>query len=66
MSVNFLAEAQSLRDKLIEIRKEFHRNPEIGDNEFKTAELIEKHLDELGIPHRRVIGTGIVARIDGN
>ncbi|MBR1437074.1 MAG: amidohydrolase [Synergistaceae bacterium] len=65
MSINFLAEAQSLRDKLIETRKEFHRNPEIGDSEFKTAELIEKHLDELGIPHRRVIGTGIVARIDG-
>ncbi|MBQ9390137.1 MAG: M20/M25/M40 family metallo-hydrolase, partial [Synergistaceae bacterium] len=65
MGINFLAEAESLRDKLIEIRKEFHRNPEIGDHEFKTAELIEKYLDELGIPHKRVIGTGVIAKVDG-
>lgn len=63
--MNFLTEAEKLRDKLTEIRKEFHRIPEIGDNEFKTAELIEKYLDENAIPHRRVIGTGIVARVDG-
>ena len=65
MGINFLAEAESLRDKLMEIRKEFHRNPEIGDHEFKTAELIEKYLDELGIPHKRVIGTGVIAKVDG-
>ena len=63
--MNFLTEAEKLRGKLTEIRKEFHRIPEIGDNEFKTAALIEKYLDENGIPHRRVIGTGIIARVDG-
>ena len=63
--MNFLTEAEKLRGKLTEIRKEFHRIPEIGDNEFKTAALIEKYLDENGIPHRRVIGTGITARVDG-
>ena len=63
--VNFLEEAEKLRSKLTEIRKEFHRNPEIGDHEFHTAELIEHYLDEAGIPHRRVIGTGIIARVDG-
>ncbi len=65
MSINFLAEAESLRDKLTGIRKEFHRIPEIGDNEFQTAELIEHYLDEAGISHRRVIGTGIIARVEG-
>lgn len=65
MSINFLAEAESLRDKLTEIRKEFHRIPEIGDKEFQTAELIEHYLDEAGISHRRVIGTGIIARVEG-
>ncbi|MBQ6920065.1 MAG: amidohydrolase [Synergistaceae bacterium] len=63
--MNFLTEAEKLRGKLTEIRKEFHRIPEIGDNEFKTAALIEKYLDENGIPHKRVIGTGITARVDG-
>ena len=65
MSINFLEEAENLRGKLTEIRKEFHRTPEIGDHEFHTAELIEKYLDEAGITHRRVIDTGIIARVDG-
>lgn len=66
MGINFRAEAESLRDKLTAIRKEFHRIPEIGDNEFHTAELIEHYLDEAGISHKRVIGTGIFARIEGS
>ena len=65
MGINFLAEAESLRDKLTEIRKEFHRIPEIGDNEFHTAELIEHYLDMAGISHRRVINTGIIAKVEG-
>ena len=66
MGINFLAEAENLRDKLTAIRKEFHRTPEIGDHEFHTAELIEHYLDMAGISHRRVIGTGIIARVDGS
>ncbi len=66
MGINFLSEAESLREKLTEIRKEFHRIPEIGDNEFHTAELIEHYLDMAGISHRRVISTGIIAKVEGN
>lgn len=65
MGINFLSEAESLRDKLTAIRKEFHRIPEIGDNEFHTAELIEHYLDMAGISHRRVISTGIIAKVEG-
>ena len=65
MGINFLAEAENLRDKLTAIRKEFHRIPEIGDNEFHTAELIEHYLDMAGISHRRVINTGIIAKVEG-
>lgn len=65
MSINFLAEAENLREKLTDIRKEFHRIPEIGDNEFHTAELIEHYLDMAGISHRRVINTGIIAKVEG-
>ena len=65
MGINFLSEAEKLRGRLTEIRKEFHRIPEIGDNEFHTADLIEHYLDMAGIPHRRVINTGIIARVDG-
>lgn len=63
--INFLNEARRIKDKLIEIRKEFHRIPEIGNHEFKTSELISKYLDESGITHRRILETGIIARIEG-
>ena len=65
MSINFLSEAKSLKDKLTEIRKSFHRVPEIGNHEYKTSELIEKYLDEIQIPHKRILGTGIIAKLDG-
>ncbi len=65
MAVNFLNEAKALKDKLIEIRKSFHRIPEIGNHEFKTSELIAKYLDEACIKYHRVLDTGIIARIDG-
>ena len=64
--INYLSEAESLREKLIEIRKNLHMNPEIGNHEFKTAEIIEHYLDEEKIPHKRIINTGIIAKIDGN
>lgn len=63
---NFLAQANNIRDKLLEIRKQFHRIPEIGNHEFKTADLIEKYLDESGIPHKRVLDTGIIAKLEGS
>ena len=65
MSIDFLRESESLRPRLITIRETLHRMPEIGDNEYRTAEYIEHVLDEAGIPHHRVLDTGIVARIDG-
>lgn len=65
MSINFLREAQAFGQELIEIRKTFHRIPEIGNHEFKTAELIEHYLDDMGITHKRILDTAITARIDG-
>ena len=63
--MNFLKEAESLRDKLASIREEFHVTPEIGNHEYKTADLIDKYLDEIGIAHKRVLNTGIIARLNG-
>ena len=63
--MNFLHEAELIGERLSEIRRKFHKIPEIGNKEFKTADLIEKYLDETGIKHRRILDTGIIARIDG-
>lgn len=53
-----------LLNRLIAIRRQIHANPEIGYQEFETANLICKELDLLGIPYKNgVAKTGIVAFI---
>lgn len=47
---------------LVELRREFHRCPELQYKEEKTAATIARVLESLGIPFRTGIGgTGIVA-----
>ncbi len=54
-----------LLKKLIQIRREIHKYPELGGVEFKTAKIIEKVLKELSIPFKRVGATGVVAHLSG-
>lgn len=46
-----------------EIRRTLHMHPELSLQEFETAGRIERWLDDLGVPHRRVAGTGVVAEV---
>jgi amidohydrolase len=50
---------------IIALRREIHKNPELGNCEFKTAQLIEETLKKLKIPSKRVSKTGVVATIKG-
>ncbi len=65
MTIDFLSEAKAFSQELAEIRKSFHRIPEIGNHEFRTSALIEHYLDDMGINHRKILDTAITARIDG-
>ena len=56
---------ESLEQWLIKTRREFHQIPEKSFNEFKTQALIIDILDSIGIPHKKVAGTGIVGEIKG-
>jgi amidohydrolase len=56
---------QPLAVRVVELRRAIHRRPELGFEESETAALIEQELDSLGIEHRRLAKTGVVARIDG-
>ena len=49
----------------IALRREIHRRPELGFEEVRTAALIERELDRLGIEHKRVATTGVVGVIRG-
>ena len=47
---------------VIDMRREFHENPELSHHEERTVRRIREELDKLGIPnitvgHNNVIGT---------
>ena len=53
-------------ERVMELRRELHKYPEIGFDLFKTAEIVKKELDRIGIPYESEIAkTGIVATIKG-
>lgn len=55
-----------MNDELINIRRDFHMNPELGNNEFRTMKKICEYLDTWGIEYKSgIAGTGIVAIIRG-
>jgi len=59
-----LKRADGLASRLIALRRAIHRHPELGFEEFETAELVCSTLDRLGIPYRPGVGrTGVVAEI---
>ncbi len=50
---------------VIELRREFHRFPELSGEERRTAARVEEILGSLGIETRRVAGTGVVGLLRG-
>ena len=47
-------------------RRQLHAHPELSFAEHDTVRYVAGQLDELGIPHRSVAGTGLVAEIRGS
>jgi len=56
-----------LEKNLIEVRREFHKNPELANEEVKTTETLRKLLTEVQIRILDLpLATGLVAEITGN
>ena len=59
-----LDRARSLEDMTINLRREFHMNPELSFNELRTAKRVAEELNKMGIEAETGVGvTGVVARI---
>lgn len=54
--------AKDFFQEVVNIRRTIHANPELAYEEFETATLIARELDQLQIPYQKnIAGTGIVA-----
>ena len=56
---------EKYREELIGLRRDFHRHPELGFEEFRTADIIENYLTALGITTQRITKTGVVGILRG-
>ncbi|MDA3916033.1 MAG: amidohydrolase [Deltaproteobacteria bacterium] len=55
---------KNLEQEVIDLRRDFHMYPELGFQEFKSAEKVEAYLQNLGFKTKRVAKTGVVALLD--
>ena len=63
--MNFIHEAKEISKELVQIRREFHENPELDFDLYKTSNKIKKFLEDENIEFHDCAGTGIVAIIYG-
>ena len=65
--MNLKKKITSLKDELIELRRDFHKYPELGFKEYRTAEIVANYLEKCGLKVKRgVARTGVVALLEGN
>lgn len=63
---NLYQEAQSLFEYTQSMRRDFHRHPELGFKEFRTAGIVAGELQKLGLEvSTGVAKTGVVAMLEG-
>jgi amidohydrolase len=59
--------ADKIEQKVIAWRRDIHEHPELGNQEVRTAALIAKHLQSLGIEVKTAVGvTGVVGILKGD
>ena len=63
--MNFIHEAKQISEELIYIRREFHENPELDFDLYKTSDRIKNFLRNENIEFYSCAGTGVVATIYG-
>ena len=51
--------------RVVALRRDLHKHPEIAREEFRTQAKIEEELDKIGLPHWRSAGTGVMAKLEG-
>ncbi len=65
--MNIKESAQKYADYVIEMRRRFHKNPELSTKEFETSKIVQEELDKIGVPYVQCgeLGTGVLATVKG-
>ncbi len=64
--MNLLDEARAIQDETVALRRDFHRHPELGFEENRTAGIVAQRLESLGIDTTTGIAeTGVVGILKG-
>ena len=58
-------EVKAIEPEVIALRRNFHMHPELGTQEFRTAQRVEEYLQALGIRTERMFNTGVVGYLEG-
>ncbi|GAP10669.1 amidohydrolase [Bellilinea caldifistulae] len=65
--IRFVGKAESLFSYSQKLRRDFHRYPELGFREYRTAEVVARELRSLGLEVTTgVAETGVTAILEGN
>lgn len=57
---------ENYAQEVIELRRHFHMNPELGFREYKTQEYIINYLSNIGLSPKKIAGTGVYANLKGD
>ena len=64
--MSFLDEALAIKNEIIDLRRDFHRHPELGFEEKRTAGIVAQRLEDLGLQVKTGIAeTGVVGILKG-
>ena len=67
MSITIKPAVQSIKQSIIDNRRDFHMHPELGFNEIRTSKIIAKKLSSYGLDVQTGVGkTGVVGTLTGS
>lgn len=58
-------EVKKVEDEVINLRRDFHKHPELGLEEERTSKIVSKYLKDCGIEVERILETGVVGVLRG-
>lgn len=64
--MNVRDKVNELRSELVDLRRDFHKHPELGFQEHRTSRTIADYLSNCGLEVKRMAKTGIVGLLKGS